>query len=403
MTIARNPNDLRARGDRELFDKLMQERDVTRAIEHFEKEAGELGARRQLLGTAMRLSPEMAPDVHQIMESCRSTLGIELPVETYVYPSPAFNAAAVRPERGLLLVMLSSSLLEAFDPDELKYVVGHELGHHLFEHHKIPVGVLLGGQTPITPSLALQLFAWQRYAEISSDRAGLACAGGFDAVAHGLFKLASGLRGGRITIRIDKFVSQIGDLRTEAEREAKADARARADWFSTHPFSPLRLRAAELFAKSSIMAPGGTGIDQLEAEVHELMSLMDPSYLQETSEAAEAMRRLLFSGAVMVATAHTTPNKKTLEEMERLLGTGAVPAQPNREAIVHDLPRRIARVNEIVPAMRRSQIIRDLCVIARADGRVDEAEQSEIREIARAIGVEGQLVATTMSCTTELD
>lgn len=403
MTTPRNPNDLRARGDRELFDKLMREREVTRAIERFEKEAGDLGARRQLLGTAMRLSPEMAPDVHQIMESCRTTLGIQLPVETYVYPSPAFNAAAVRPERGLLLVMLSSSLLEAFEPDELKYVVGHELGHHLFEHHKIPAGVLLGGETPIAPALALELFAWQRYAEISSDRAGLACAGGFDPVARGLFKLASGLRGGRIAIRIDKFVAQIGDLRTEAEREAKADARARADWFSTHPFSPLRLRAAELFAQSAIMLPGGTVVDRLEAEVHELMSLMDPSYLHEKSEAAEAMRRLLFSGAVLVATTQSTPNPKTLEEMERLLGAGTVPVQPKREAITQDLPRRIARVNEIVPTLRRSQIIRDLCVIARADGYADEAEQREIRDIARAIGVEGQLVAATMSCTTELD
>lgn len=403
MTAARNPNDLRARGDRELFEQLLRERDVTRAIERFEKDAGEMGARRQLLGTAMRLSPEMAPDVHQIMDSCRATLGIEMPVETYVYPSPTFNAAAVRPERGLLLVMLSSSLLEAFEPDELKYVVGHELGHHLFEHHKIPIHALLGGEMPIAPALALQLFAWQRYAEISSDRAGLACAGAFAPVARGLFKLASGLRGGRIAIRIDKFVGQIGDLRAEAEREANADARARADWFSTHPFSPLRLQAAELFAQSTIMLPGGTGVDRLEAEVHELMSLMAPSYLHEKSEAAEAMRRLLFSGAVLVATTQATPNPKTLEEMERLLGAGTVPVQPKREAITQDLPRRIARVNEIVPTMRRSQIIRDLCVIARADGYADEAEQREIRDIARAIGVESQLVTATMSCTTELD
>ena len=191
--------------------------------------------------------------------------------------------------------------------------------------------------------LALQLFAWQRYAEISFDRARLAVTGGFEPVARGLFKLASGLRGGCVTIRIDWFVSQIGDLRTEAEREAKADAWARADWFSTHPFSPLRLRAAELFAQSAIMVPGGSDIDRLEAKVHELMSLMDPGYLQETSKAAEAMRRLLFLDAVLVAITREAPNEKTREEMERLLGSGAVPAQPKREAIAQDLPRRIAR------------------------------------------------------------
>lgn len=394
---------LRARGDLDLYERLMQERDIQRAIERFDKESGEMGARRQLLGTAMRLSPEMAPDVHEMMQSCRQTLGIELPVETYVYPSAAFNAAAVRPEGGLLLVMLSSSLLEAFEPDELKYVIGHELGHHLFEHHRIPTSALLAGDAPITAALALQLFAWQRYAEISSDRAGLVCAGGFEPVARGLFKLASGLRGGRIRILIDKFVSQIGDLQAEASRHEKADSRARADWFSTHPFSPLRLRAAELFAGSVLVKTGGSGIDQLERDVHDLMSLMDPSYLQEQSETAEAMRRMLFAGAVLVATAKGEADRQSLAVLEGLLGAGSVPTTLNRAAIEAELPKRVARVNEVVAPLRRTQIVRDLCVIARADGHVDEAEQQVIRDVATAMNVPAEVVASTMTCSTELD
>ncbi|MBI2960663.1 MAG: M48 family metallopeptidase, partial [Betaproteobacteria bacterium] len=225
-------DDLRARGDRDLAERLLGEAEIRKAVERFEKEMAEHGARRQLLATAMRLTPEMAPDVHATMEACRAALAIDSPVETYVYPAPVFNAAAVRPERGLLFVLLSSSLLEAFEPGELKFVVGHELGHHLFEHHRIPLAPLLGGAAPVGPELALQLFAWQRYAEISSDRAGLACCGGFDPAAHALFKLASGLRGGRIQIRIDRFVSQVGELREEAAREARADEPMRSDWFA---------------------------------------------------------------------------------------------------------------------------------------------------------------------------
>lgn len=394
---------LRARGDLELFEQLMQDRDIQRAVERFDQEAGEMGARRQLLGTAMRLSPEMAPDVHEMMQSCRQTLRIELPVETYVYPSAAFNAAAVRPEGGLLLVMLSSGLLEAFEADELKYVIGHELGHHLFEHHRIPTSALLAGDAPISPALALQLFAWQRYAEISSDRAGLVCAGGFEPVARGLFKLASGLRGGRIRILIDKFVSQIGDLQAEAARHERADVKTRADWFSTHPFSPLRLRAAELFADSALVKPGGTDIERLERDVQDLMSLMAPSYLQERSEAAEAMRRMLFAGAVLVATVKGPADARSLGALEALLGTGSVPANVSRDAIELELPKRVARVNEVVPPLRRTQIVRDLCVIARADGHVDDAEQQVIRDMAAAMQVAAEVVTSTMHCSTEFD
>jgi hypothetical protein len=396
-------DDLQCRGDRDLAARLQREPDVRRAIERSERDAQDAGTRRQLLGTAMRLSPEMAPDVHEIMEACRGALGIDTPVETYVYPAPVFNAAAVRPERGLLFVLLSSSLLEAFEPDELRFVVGHELGHHLFGHHAIPVGVLLSGAQPIGPGLALQLFAWQRYAEISSDRAGLYCAGGFDGAARALFKLASGLRGGRIRILIDKFVAQASDLREEALRQGRADEPTRSDWFSTHPFSPLRLRAAELFAASDLLVSGGIDPEALESQVQELMTLMDPSYLSERSEAAEAMRRLLFSGAMLMATASPNPNKRTLEELEKLLGPGSVPSNLNRHTIEEDLPNRIARVKDVVPVLRRTQVVRDLCVMARADGRADAVELRLLLEIADAIGVGRDIVTCTAAAANDFD
>ncbi|MBI2317273.1 MAG: M48 family metalloprotease [Betaproteobacteria bacterium] len=389
-------DDLRARGDRDLAERLLGEAEIRKAVERFEKEMAEHGARRQLLATAMRLTPEMAPDVHATMEACRAALAIDSPVETYVYPAPVFNAAAVRPERGLLFVLLSSSLLEAFEPGELKFVVGHELGHHLFEHHRIPLAPLLGGAAPVGPELALQLFAWQRYAEISSDRAGLACCGGFDPAAHALFKLASGLRGGRIQIRIDRFVSQVGELREEAAREARADEPMRSDWFATHPFSPLRVRAAELFAASDLMVEGGLSRDELEAQVQDLMTLMDPSYLQERSEMAEAMRRLLFAGAVLIAMASGEPNRRSLKALEELLGPGSVPLTLDAERIEEDLAHRIARVKEAVPVLRRAQVIRDLCVIVRADGRAETAEVRRVLEIAEAIGVDRNVVTCTL-------
>src|SRR5688572_32843220 len=99
---------LRAQGERDLAERLLKEPEVRQAIERVERSAEDYGARRHLLGSAMRLAPEMAPDVDGMLQACRTTLGIELPLETYVYPSPDFNAAAVRPERGMMFVLVSS-------------------------------------------------------------------------------------------------------------------------------------------------------------------------------------------------------------------------------------------------------------------------------------------------------
>ena len=388
--------DLQAKGDTELRNALREERVIKAAIEKANQD-DQFGARRQLLATSIRLTKEMAPDVFKVLDECQRALELDGDLETYVYPAAAFNAAAVRPERGRLFIMVSSSLLEAFDDRELAFVLGHEFGHHMFDHHEIPVGMLLGGKSHVRAGLALQLFAWQRYAEISCDRAGMVCAGGLDPAASALFKLASGIRGDRIKVRVDQFLSQVRDLAAEGHELSRADAKPRSDWFSTHPFSPIRLQACDLFAKSDTMSSGGIPMTDIEQQVHELMSLMSPNYLQEKSEPAEAMRRLLFSGGVLIAAAHNEPQSEALEALEELLGPGAVPSEINTQAIRDNLPRRISAFVDKVPPLRRAQVIRDLGVIARADDRVSAEERQVLYDLARQVHVGVEVAAEMLA------
>jgi len=389
-------DDLRAQGDRELAQKLLLDRAVQRAREAAEEQAKKVGARRHLLATALRLTEQMAPDITAIMESCRTILGLSSPLETYVYPDASFNAAAVRPERGRLFVMLSSSLLENFEPEELRFVVGHELGHHLFEHHSIPVGQMVNSEERLDPGTMLRLFAWKRYAEISCDRAGVVCAGDLEPAIHALFKVASGLGGARVKVRIDAVLEQLADLREEARRLARKDEPVRADWFSTHPFSPLRLRAAQLFAESEQMTTGGVAMAEVEEQVQDLMNVMDPSYLQERSDTAEAMRRLLFAGGVLLSVADGKVSTETLEALEELLGIGAVPREVRPEVVREDLERRVKAVKELVSPLRRTQVLRDLCVVAQADGVISEAETALLFEIADAVEVDRGVIRCTI-------
>ena len=390
-----NAIDIQAQGDRELAESLLAIHEIQQVIERFKKQSKDYSARRHLLSSSMRLSPQMAPDVHRTMQACSSRLGLNAPIETFVYPGPFFNAAAVRPERGRLFIILSSSLLEAFDSDELNFVIGHELGHHLYDHHRIPVGALLEGSVHISPGLVLQLFAWQRYAEISADRTGLLCTGSLSTAARALFKMASGLRGGRVTIDIEQFLAQAHDLRDEIERDARVDEPMRRDWFATHPFSPLRLVAAELFTDSEFMRESGISSRALEEKIHDLMGVMSPSYLSENSTTAETMRRLLFAAAVAVANANGTLSQQEIKALEELLGPGRVPTHLDPEAINDVLPSRIEDVKNNVPPLRRAQIIRDLCIIAQANGEIDDAELQVINSVAEGIDVD----ATSMACT----
>lgn len=69
-----------------------------------------------------------------------------------------------------------------------------------------------------------------------------------------------------------------------------------------------------------------------------------------------------------------------------------MPASLRPDAIRADLPSRIETVNRIVPPLRRAQVIRDLCVIACADGRIDEAKLAIIRDLAKAVSVDESVI-----------
>lgn len=399
MSAAANADKIRCASDREMSEQLLTDRTVIRVNEQIARREkdGPLGIRRHLLATSVRLSERMAPNVHKHATECGEMLGLGIPLEVYVYSSPQYNAACFKPEDGRLFIMFSSSLLEAFDDKELRFVMGHELGHHVYRHHDIPIGYILksGGKgVRPDPRLALSLFTWSRYAEISADRAGAYCAGDIVAVSRSLFKLASGLSGSTISFSLEDFLDQVDQMQIEDAEPGQGSPKE--DWFSTHPFSPLRVKALKFFDESVLM-PGGNkpadgkasaSVEDLELSVQGVMSLMEPSYLEGRTETAEAMRRLLFAGALLVANADGEIGEEEIDVFNQFFGKDAFDADKlNIDALRAELPGRIESVKERASTPQSMQIMRDLCLVSRAEGHTDEAERDVLNEIADGLGV----------------
>lgn len=394
---------IRCRSDRELFMRLREERAVKRVIDQIEEQSpqGPAGTRRRLLATSVRLSPRMAPKVQRHADACIDALGLDIPVELYVFSSPQFNAACFKPEDGRLFVMFSSSLLEAFDDAELRFVMGHELGHFAYAHHDIPIGhILHGGQAD--PRLALRLFTWSRYAEISADRAGAFCAQDMTAVSRALFKLASGLSGATIEFHLDDFLKQVDDMQVEDAEPGQSAPRE--DWFSTHPFSPLRVKALQCFAASALMqADGKSSADELEQQVQSLLGLMEANYLDGRTPAHEAMRRLLFAGAITVANASGGISDAEIAIFEKFFGEHSFDANLDLQALAADLEKRAALVRAQATRTQALTVLRDLCLVARADGHQSEAERRVLEQIADALQIGREFICQRLEESVELD
>lgn len=392
--------EFRCEGDQSLHEQLLEVAEVKKVRKELDENPSR-GTRRQLLATSLRLTRSMSPKLHDMLEFCAQKLSLDIPTETYVYNSPQFNAACIKPENGRLLLMFSSAILEKFDEKELMFVMGHELGHHLFAHHDIPIGYLIKGEDRVDARLALQLFSWSRYAEISADRAGALCAEDGDSAARALFKLASGLTSNLIEIRIDEFAAQADEMLMEKD-PGKDDSNAE-DWFMTHPFTPLRVKALNRFFQSDLVKKGGTSRERLEVQCHELMQLMAPTYLEEDSQTAEMMRRVLFAAGCVLIKASGTINDKEIATFNSLFGEGTFGDHLNIDKLEERLDVRIEEANAVVPFARRIHIVRDLCLIARADGRVTRKERELVHLVGRKLKLSPTIIDQSFDGDVELD
>ena len=399
-----NADGIRCENDVRIGQHLLNDVLVKRVKENIDRltEKGPLGVRRQLLSTSVRLSRSMSPAVHKMADHCIDVLGVDIPLELYVYASPQFNAACFKPEEGRLFVMFSSSLLEAFDDRELMFVLGHEFGHHVYQHHDIPVGYILNGQQRPPASLALQLFTWSRYAEISADRAGAFCANDLDAVARALFKLASGLTDNKIVnFDLSEFLHQLDEMQAvDAEPGQGAPMQ---DWFSTHPFSPLRVKALQLFHQSGLMQDGGMGKTELEIGVQGMMGIMEPDYLEGQTEVAKIMRPLFIAGAVAVANARDGIGDREKSVLKEFMGESFSLDVLNIEKLIDALPKRIELVKKHASITQRMQVIRDLSVVARAEGEITDNELLVLYGIADGLEISRSLITNILDADAELD
>lgn len=164
-----------------------------------------------------------------------------------------------------------------------------------------------------------------------------------DAVARSLFKLSSGLTSKVVKFSLDDFVAQADDMQTVDQEPGQGAPQS--DWFSTHPFSPLRAKALKLFERSELYG-GSDSKEDLEMGVQSILSLMEASYLEAKTDTAEAMRRLLFAGLIAAADVADGISAEELEVFGKFFGKYAFTDKLDIEKIKLTVTRRAAEVKQ---------------------------------------------------------
>ena len=142
---------------------------------------GERGIRLLFQANAVRVGPKQFPKLHSLFTEVRTTMDWPTETQLFVSQTPFANAGAYGMDEPFIVI--NSGAVKLLDDDEMRALLGHELGHVMSGHalyHTLLV-LLLNVSLSALPFLAgiailpiqLALLEWFRKSELSSDRAGL--------------------------------------------------------------------------------------------------------------------------------------------------------------------------------------------------------------------------------------
>jgi Zn-dependent protease with chaperone function len=157
--------------------------------------------RLTFLARAIKVSERQYPTLHRSFASAAATLDIrELP-ELYVSPDRSLNGMCIGMSKPFVVV--NHGAVELLDEDEMRVLLGHELGHLVSGHavYRTMIIILTSWITSLSwlpigsivlRAIVAALMEWWRKAELSADRAGLLATQDPNATLRLLMKLAGG-------------------------------------------------------------------------------------------------------------------------------------------------------------------------------------------------------------------
>lgn len=221
---------------------------------------------------SLKISRETTPDLYNCLEITCKNLYLDVQqVNAYVTSSPEIQASCISFNKDNCIITLTSAVINLLDFDEIKFVIGHELGHFLLSHN-IEEQYLAESQ---------EGYIKKRAQEISVDRIGLMSCKDINIATRAITKSLSGLGEKYISTNMQGFLNQL-------DNDAKGDDQGR---FSSHPSFILRLKALLRFSMSDpylrhARNTTGTSLKDIDSLIqNDLNTFIDKDLRKEINDA----------------------------------------------------------------------------------------------------------------------
>jgi len=393
-------SSLRYEGETELVRILEEDFALANYYDIFDNKDDLEEITNHLLSNSVKLNRVVAPRLYRLCEEISTQLSFSEEVDFYLFASPEVNAFSINGFNIVPhMICFTSSLVNLLSDDELRFVIGHEIGHIIYKHSQLDVvNKLLGNREDeeIPAIIAIHFLRWQRYAEVSADRIGYLAVPDVKTIGRVFFKFAAGLSEEHLNFDVDEFLKQLEQIKEIAK----------GDPYSTHPNNLIRIRNLELFANSQLYPgqedSGVIPIEQMQKDIAELMNLLEIHPKKEKDRKA-----VEFIASVGSYLAYADGDMAEREWKMLYEWLADYTTQPEQYLDFSDLETIGKQVESICSfyANRHDgskfQLFERLVALALLDGRLEKNEKERLYEIGGYLAISEEEITQTIRHSSE--
>lgn len=215
-------------------------------------------------GHSFKVEKRLMSHLHDLFYDVKDKLGFTEDIDFYITGNASVNAFAVASSKKGMphIINVNSGLIDLMTDDELRFVVGHEIGHLMNKDTELLNLISFIFPSNTTPPLILQykIRLWQQLSELVADRYGYMAVPDLGVCVSAFFKLASGLDLSKIDMQMDVFIEEnLKHLDYFKEGQGLSDG--------THPVNPVRVQSLNLFASCATD-------DELHEKMEEVIQIL---------------------------------------------------------------------------------------------------------------------------------
>lgn len=344
--------------------------------------------RSNMEGHCLKVQQDLLPDFYALCHEVKDRLGFDEPVDFYITGDSSVNAFSLAAEdKGEPhIVNVNSGLFDLMTQDELRFVIGHELGHLINKDTALSrlVQFVFPPDSNVPVSLQYKIRLHNQLAELVADRYGYFATNDLNVCVTAFFKMASGLDLTKLNVSIEALIAD-NTRRLEYFLNDKGVSRA------SHPVNPIRVQALNLFANAQSEEELQQGMDELIAI---LLKVGD-------TELDEHLAHFIASAGLIVANVDNAVEEEEVNQiLDQLAGLKIFPRLFLDEIASGDVMeifnQSVNGILNINPGMREG-ILQYMIRIMMSDKKFAENEVKMLYDFGESIGFSQMEVASAMA------